>query len=251
MPEELFGNGNFKDLNPLTLGSQRCEPGHKFGPHIRDYYLIHYVVTGKGIFITEHGEYRVGKGEIFLIRPGEITTYIADMSDPWHYIWIGFDGALAKKLDTVSPPVTKVLGNVFGEMLEVRLLENTRAEFLASKLFLLFSQLFEGEPRRGDYVEEVAGYINANYMNRLLIDEIADMVKLDRRYLSRLFKARRGVTLKQYITDVKMKKAAALLPQYSVSQVAAMVGYDDVFNFSKMFKKHFGVSPSAYHVPNG
>ena len=51
---------------------------------------------------------------------------------------------------------------------------------------------------------------------------------------------------RQYIIDTKMKKAAILIKDFSVADTAKMVGYDDVFNFSKMFKKNIGVSPLKY-----
>ena len=72
------------------------------------------------------------------------------------------------------------------------------------------------------------------------------MVSLDQRYLTRLFKAKKGISLQQYIIDTKMKKAAILIKDFSVADTAKMVGYDDVFNFSKMFKKNIGVSPLKY-----
>lgn len=67
--------------------------GHSFGPAVREYFLLHYVVRGKGIFRRGKREYTLQAGEIFVIRPGEVTYYEADMRDPWEYMWAGFDCA--------------------------------------------------------------------------------------------------------------------------------------------------------------
>ncbi len=84
-------NRGFSEINPLNLGWEDCMGGHSFGPHIRSYYLVHYVCSGKGMLRSEQGEFFVHGGEVFVIRPGQETVYIADGSDPWNYIWVGFD----------------------------------------------------------------------------------------------------------------------------------------------------------------
>ena len=181
-----------------------------------------------------------------MIKPNEVCTYRADENDPWEYIWIGFDGKVAKKLDSLKDCVFKVDGKIFTDMVKSDRLKNTREEYLVSKIFLLISNLFEGENHKKELVEYLAGYIEENYFSRLYVSELAKMVNLDQRYLTRLFKAKKGISLQQYIIDIKMKKATLLIKDFSVADTAKMVGYDDVFNFSKMFKKNVGVSPLKY-----
>ena len=89
----FINNRHLQDLNPLIVGMEQCLPGHSFGPAIRPYTLIHFVMKGKGTLYKRGKEYPVHAGDAFLILPDEITTYTADMDDPWHYQWIGFDGA--------------------------------------------------------------------------------------------------------------------------------------------------------------
>ena len=61
-----------------------------------------------------------------------------------------------------------------------------------------------------------------------------------------MFRAEYGISVKEYITKIKLENAKRLLSAgFSVTKTAEMTGYADVFNFSKMYKKHFGESPSG------
>ena len=86
----------YTKLRPLNLGHEDCQSKHTFGPAVRTFWLLHYVVSGKGKYIVNDTEYAVYPGQAFLIRPGEITTYQADEKDPWHYVWSAFDADIDK-----------------------------------------------------------------------------------------------------------------------------------------------------------
>ena len=101
-------NRKFQDINPLVFGWEDCAKGHCFGPHIRDYYLIHYVYAGKGVLENSDGVFPVETGQIFVIHPGQVTTYTADKDNPWKYIWIGFDGKVAEVSNKVNDTYLKV-----------------------------------------------------------------------------------------------------------------------------------------------
>ena len=237
-------NKNFSDLNPLDLGHQACKSKHTFGPAIRRYYLIHYIVSGKGCFYADGQKYTLNAGQCFVIKPNEITTYIADEKNPWYYIWIGFDGRLASKLSELKSPVFELNSRVFQEMIDIENQSVTKEEYVAGKLFILFSQIFS-ENKNDNHVEIAKNYIQSNYMKRLTILEISKIVNLDRHYLTRLFKAKTGKTPKEYLTEMRLSEAVRLLKNsHSVTDTCYMVGYEDVFTFSKAFKKNFGYSPS-------
>ncbi len=243
----IFPTENFQDLNPLFLGLEDCAPGHSFGPAIRSCYLIHYVRAGTGSFCAEGKTYHPKAGEIFIIRPGQLTTYTADQTQPWRYIWIGFNGGLAARLDTLSLPVLPVDGELFLDMVAARKNGGISAELAASRLFALFAQLFSSQQSSNQYVRQISDYITYNYMKQLSVAQLAQLVSLDRRYASRLFKAEYGRSISQYLIAYRMKKAREFLRDgYTVSQTAKMVGYTDVFNFSKMFRKTYGKSPAHF-----
>ncbi|MBQ6362585.1 MAG: response regulator [Lachnospiraceae bacterium] len=84
----------------------------------------------------------------------------------------------------------------------------------------------------------------------LTLSRLAQEVDLSPSYLSSLFARDTGMTLKQYITEARMKKAAALLrnPELKQYEVAMQVGYDDAKYFARVFRETTGMSPSEYRA---
>lgn len=83
-----------------AFGHSVTMPGHQYGPAVRPYYLLHYILEGKGEFVADGIRYGLSAGKGFLIEPDYQTVYTADRQEPWVYIWIGFSGADAKELVT-------------------------------------------------------------------------------------------------------------------------------------------------------
>lgn len=228
------------------MGTEACEPGHSFGPAVRKYTLLHYVVSGKGMFYTGGGAYPVKKGEVFRILPGEVTTYRADLNEPWNYRWVGFDGELSSKFAELPPVFPIGVGAAQCFVLE-DYDENAREYRIAAKLFRLYAELFGGESQGRNYVRRVQDYVDAMYMQKLSVEEIAARLNLDRRYLTRLFRQKTGQTVQDYLISVRMAEAVRCLSHgLSVGETAERCGYQDVFLFSKMFKKRLGISPAGW-----
>ena len=236
-------NRSFHDLNPLIVGEHACPAGHSFGPSMRKYTLIHFVESGEGTLCKGGETYTVHAGEAFLILPGEITLYSASETDPWTYRWVGFDGALSERFSEL-PPVFSCPSH-WGDKLIAALENDGMSEYrIASVLFGLYAELFASARPHSHYVRRVKNLFNTLYMQDLRVEEIADTLNLDRRYLSRIFKEKTGQTMQEYLIGVRMEAAKAqLLRGGTVAEAAKLSGYKDVCNFSKMFKRTFGVSP--------
>ena len=97
-------------------------------------------------------------------------------------------------------------------------------------------------------VEEMAKYIQNNYKKNLTLDEIASYVYLSTSYASRVFKKVKGISIVEYLSQVRIEKAKQLLenPHYQIEEIAENVGYTDAGYFTKVFRKHEGVTPSQY-----
>lgn len=244
----ILADRHMQDLNPLILGEEDCLPSHRFGPATRQYTLIHFVEEGRGTFLRDGVEHPVRGGQAFIIRPGEITTYFADSEDPWHYRWIGFDGALSARFAEL-PAVITVPTDWGKEMMALaRECDASVLEYaLAARLQMMYAEYFADSHHKNDYVASVKSYVRALYMQPLRVEEIAANMSLNRRYLSRIFKERTGVSIQEYIVAVRMKEAKRLLGQgYHVAETAQLCGYEDACNFSKMFKRECGVSPASF-----
>ncbi|UUZ82326.1 AraC family ligand binding domain-containing protein [Paenibacillus sp. P26] len=79
-------------LTVLFAGHSQTKPGHKPGPKVVDYYLLHHILSGKGTYVCGGQSYALGPGDSFLIEPGKLINYMADTEEPWHYRWIAFEG---------------------------------------------------------------------------------------------------------------------------------------------------------------
>ncbi len=236
----------YSDLNPLNYGYESCKPSHlAYG--MRDYYLIHYVESGKGEMLVGGERYRIGKGQIFIIPPFSDTTYIADAADPWSYVWIGFGGELAERLLDVSPCISGVSYAPFAMIKGLAERADTREEMAAAALYMIFADIFSGSDARPNYVKRTVDAIDSLYMTPITVSQIAQNIGLDRRYLVRIFHASMGMSIQEYLMKVRMEQAKKLLALgRGVGETAVFVGYGDVFNFSKMFKKYTGISPKIY-----
>ncbi len=251
-------------LGVIYAGEQVCPPKHSYGPCARHYYLLHYIIEGCGTFETGGKKYTLGKGDIFFIRPGEITYYEADAKTPWHYVWIGLSGMDAGNifnsisgsrpvLHTEDSRLTPLMQN-FAHSGNCR----TRRERYArlGKLYEILSCLAEELPdgvyrsSGRTYAEEAAMYIHANLSSRISVTELARQIAIDRSYLCAVFKKYMGMSPQQYAIDLKMKSAANMLRRSdkSVSDVAASVGYADSLLFSRMFRAKFGCSPRKFRA---
>lgn len=237
-------NRHFKELNPMVAGWQAHKSGTDFGPAIREFYVIHYILSGKGTFKNQNNTYTVEAGQYFLLRPGELTFYKADDVDPWHYIWIGFDGELAKHFDNVPDTGTFQDAQFFLDIMDSDDTVSKYEEYLTSKLFMLYYLFFCNEKDSANHAQKARSLIKRNYMSDLRVEDIAQSLGVNRIYLSRIFKKDYGIPIKQYIISTRMDHAKQFLESgYSVAEVADMVGYNDTFVFSKTFKRHFGISP--------
>lgn len=267
-----FEGGVFTDLMPYQYGREVCAPGHAFGPARRSHYLFHFILEGKGSLTAadEMGNATVHElhaGEGFLIFPGQITTYVADLDDPWEYMWIEFDGAHVKSnLDRLgfSPasPVyqaqdedrCKQMVDAMRSLLDHR----SASQFYLVACAYLFFDAFLGSARphrsgassrlHSFYVDNALAYIEQNYQGDITVEDIARNAGLNRSYFGKVFRDAMGVSPQQFLIGFRIEKACELLKlsNLSVGEVGRAVGYPNQLHFSRAFKNARGLSPRAW-----
>ena len=93
-------------------------------------------------------------------------------------------------------------------------------------------------------------FIRGNLAGNLALDNIAEAAGISAHYLASLFKRSTGQSLHQYVIRERLEHARGLLAEteLSIVDVARRVGYTHS-RFSALFKRHFGMTPSAYRNP--
>lgn len=91
-------------------------------------------------------------------------------------------------------------------------------------------------------------YVHAHYSGEITLGQLAKQISVSPSYLSKIFKDDFGIPFSEYLLHFRMKSAQKLLSQgnLKIYEVAARVGYQDVAQFTKMFKKEYGVSPMQW-----
>ncbi|MCR8629970.1 response regulator [Paenibacillus radicis (ex Xue et al. 2023)] len=97
-------------------------------------------------------------------------------------------------------------------------------------------------------VGSVKQYIDEHYAEKINLEELADLIPMSRSYLTVLFKQSTGITIWNYLVEVRMNQAKLMLldQQLKIYQIANRVGYENSEHFSKLFKEYFGVTPKEY-----
>ncbi|UTR13757.1 AraC family transcriptional regulator [Salipaludibacillus sp. LMS25] len=257
---------DFSEFNLLFCGYAECDPLHHFGPAVRANYIIHIVLAGQGYYRVGDKMYQLKAGQGFLIEPNVLTHYQADGEDPWHYVWIGFNGHAAKnhlhqiglggKKVTFETSQADALKTLVFNMLKCDNPTIAKEYYLQSQLYLYFAKLAETtalldhaqQTKDNHYVEKAVQFIQTHYEHPIKVTDIAQYVSLNRSYLSSMFQKNTGKTIQQCLTEFRMIRAEELLTltHLSITQIAESCGYRDPLIFSKAFKKINGCTPSQY-----
>lgn len=269
MQDYNFSNDFFRNIDAMiyTCGYEDCEPGHSYGPILRNGYLIHYILNGSGIYKARGKLFRLKEGDAFLICPGELIYYEADKNTPWSYTWIGMQGIKVKGyLERTSLWDNLVIH--YGHDDQMRLCHEKMFEadklpqnrdlimnsIMYEYLFLLARKFpnaqYSSDEKKSDYAEEALRFIEGRYCDPITIQDIADHLNINRSYLHRLFKSFMGVSIQNYLLDYRMRQACILLKNttLSIRSIAHTVSYADPLYFSRIFHQKMGVSPSEYRA---
>ena len=106
---------------------------------------------------------------------------------------------------------------------------------------------------RASLLDEANAIVERDFASDLSLDDIARRVASSRRQLQRAYAEIGGTTFRDYLTQVRMQRAAELLESraLTVREVAHRVGYRQPAQFAKAFRRHRGVSPSDFRSGGG
>lgn len=269
---KIANDADADGMQVYHYGMERCESGHYFGPAVRDHFLIHFILGGHGIFKVGDKVYSLHENQAFLITPGEVTYYEADMENPWAYCWIGFNGARAYQVLkdaglTAGQPILNydsgcLIPEIMGEIMNIDTNKAGGSLKLKAGLYMVLSELqrtgfgqintLKANNYRGTYVDKAIDFILRNYSRDISVSDIVEFVGLNRSYFCSVFKESLNVSPRDFLISFRMKKAADLLSTtpLSIGDIARSTGYNDPLCFSKTFKRVMGVSPLNYRNLN-
>lgn len=255
-----------EDLFIVNIGEQNCPPSHAYGPATRDYYLIHFVLSGQGQIKCREGVFQVLPGQGFLILPDEITYYQADENDPWHYAWVGYRGKLAScitaaagldgahRIFAASDPLSAwaILQEMRADASQLRLNQLTAAGSLLRFIARIAPQndpQSSLSPAKG-YCDKALWYLEGHYDRAVSIQETADFVGLSRSHLYRLMLAECGRTPKEALLHIRMRHARRLLRETTLSleHIARLIGLQTGAQLGVIFRQMHGQTPGQYRT---
>ncbi|WP_199624526.1 AraC family transcriptional regulator [Paenibacillus alkalitolerans] len=274
MWEEAFTvaiNGSHGDGEIVVLfsGHERTPAGHHVGPRVLDYFLVHYIMSGKGWCRASGDKQHLKAGDSFFQFPGTLSEYCSDETDPWRYCWIAFRGALAREWTEmlgVSPEQPALFSERNRKLLKLfqsvyrslRSNDGISSDVQAGAyLRLLFSEWIRSrlpapQPQRRMtqaeiQVERALQWFTLQYAQPKAIAKLAKDLGYHRTYFSKLFRKTVGMSPQQFLLHIRMERAKELLRQpLTVEQVASSVGISDPLYFSRQFKRRYGISPTEF-----
>lgn len=251
-------------INIYFCGREKCLPGHFFGPGVRPHYLIHFVLSGEGIFRYKNNTFHLKEGDAFLISPMESVFYQADNENPWEYAWVGFDGQNAEEImeqtcfsqaciSSCPPEEISYLKEHVLDMLRVFSENKYDSLYLLGEFLQILSIMSDhsalpDENSSRQYMNQALEYIHNNYSYQIRIRDIAAAIGIDRTYLYRIFMEQEHISPKQYLLKLRIRTAVNMLTStdYTVTEIAYSCGFTDAAAFSSQFKKSTGHSPKDF-----
>lgn len=245
-----------------------------FGPGVRDVYKIHFIHTGTGEVTVGEQTHYLKPGQAFLTYPHIVTAYTADIANPWTYSWVAFTGEqvdyiLAKTALSPEHPIfpmdEQLMPNLYELLTQAAEASDSLDLPLKAIMYEFFSLLLRAVPAVPDvlplprqksiYVEQCLHFLHTHYCENISVEMMSSSLKLDRKYLSSLFKRTIGMPPQQYLLNFRIAKACELLTETlcTIGEISRSVGYQDPLLFSRMFKKVKGCSPKEYrsrHLEN-
>lgn len=201
------------------------------------------------------------------MEPDIMSSYEADLEDPWKYLWIGFEGSKAKELLreiglgnqtlTFDANCGEQLLSYINRILNCELTGIEQELYLQAQLFHFLSCLshdFSTNPnffqrdKQNYYVRAAEEFTCAHFSEDIKVQDIADAIGISRSYLTILFQNILHLSPSDYLSDFRITRAHEQLQitDTPITKISENVGYQNPLVFTRAFKKKIGLTPSQY-----
>lgn len=229
-----------------------------------DFQLL-YVYKGIAHFNIMGELYHVPEGSIVIYSPNQPQYYMYSLSENPEIYWLHFSGKDIgnyisnigfKNMPWYRIGVKNEYITVFDKIireLQVRRehffeLANLYALELLSLMSRNMSETSLNKHVINGQIQNIIELINKDFRNCLSVNDYAKHCNMSTCWFINCFKNHTGLTPQQYITDIRINKAKELLlySSFNITEIASIVGYDNPFYFSRIFKKNTSLSPRDY-----
>ena len=219
----------------------------------RKMHFLAYQVIGRYDHKIKEGVYSARKDTLLFINQAD--SYAVKCYEHGYSFCVSFYAETDMQTAVWDMSNNPIVKNLFLRLMEIKNLSNKRNYYLAlSLLYEILSIITLPKTPNSintpsDNIELATQYITEHLTDdNLNTAKLAELCCISEKYFRTLFKRRYNVTPTQYIINLRLNTATKLLHigGFTIAEIASMVGISDVYYFSKLFKKHFGVSPSKF-----
>jgi AraC-like DNA-binding protein len=237
---------------------RKSTPAWHIKEHIVNNYNLTYLIKGKARYYINSVFYEVAAGDMIYTETGDASSAHTYTDALMECFSVNFSMKDRSGASLPFPPVSHIglhrdIINLFHELIYVwsdrqngYMIQARGLFFLILHRFLEFV-VYKREPSTCDYrIKKILRYVAKYYAKKISMKKMALLVELNTVYLGALFKKETGGTLKQYVIKTRVRNAENLLRsgEYTVTEVAELCGYTDMFYFYKQFKSVLGIAPS-------
>lgn len=254
--------------------------GYKFPTHWHENMQLYYIVNGHGIVKCDSSHYKVSKNSIVIINNNQLHS-LESLSDDLEFYTIRIDPTflfsnqvdlcqtkfwaplsenrilfqnsiendtdiLKCILNLIDEYFTKKIGyeiaiKSYSYQLIVLLLRNHIDKFISS-------HEYSSKLNNLNRLENIFKYIDSNYNKKISTLELSNQIHLSSFHFCRLFKQITGKTSVEYINEIRLQKSIEMMKNHNmnITEIASHCGFDNINYFSRLFKKHYKISPSKY-----
>ena len=242
----IFLKQDLTDINPVSAGESVRKDDSPHGIYTADCTTLYCIHKGAGTLFINDAYYRIKTGDYFIVPLGARASLQPDPGQTLPHRWVGFIGTLAHDFEQFPVPFT-LPEEVSAQLCDPGKNDRNLGSRLAADLFLIHSIMQEPEENEPDYVQKVVNQVNTSYMHKLSVTKMAQEFGLDRCHLSRLFKSKMNMSIQDYIVQFRLAKAKRYLKHnYNVTDTAQLCGFNDRANFTKIFTREIGCSPTEW-----
>ncbi|MDQ2087717.1 AraC family transcriptional regulator [Herbivorax sp. ANBcel31] len=255
-----MSNNHLDNLVPSIeyFVNRKLTPSWKVEKSLIDFNDLTFVYSGKATYIVNDVEYTLKHGDFIYVPEGSVREAYTYENEPVQCYSINFNWLFPDNVD--FPLQTKFNTGTFNDLMHLyKELENvwlekkfgyvikSRAIFMLILHKILEIKYYKKSQIVVDQrIQQIKNYILSNYNQNISIKTLSEMVNLNPVYLGALFKKYNNCSLKEYLNMIRINTSENLLCTggYSVSEAAHLCGFNDIFYFSKQFKKQRGYPPS-------